>query len=212
MAVSPAVRQYYAKNIFAKSGRDSVPPNFAPLEVARTGFSSVEGCRGGGKNVLEVAIVGEDNAVKDVRMSCGLCNPAMYAAADIVAEWGRGSSFDDVLSIDPFDVAQPSHEYEVRIRHGGERHRLRKPVNKRPLSRPRDRAAACAITGEGGKMQAELAAGGAGPAVAGDESSGRIVVKIIRRTGVVIDPIGVEPIAGDVGNRVVEMDGVLVDG
>ena len=106
MAVSPAVRQYYAKNIFAKSGRDSVPPNFAPLEGPHTGFSSVEGCRGGGKNVLEVALVGEGDAVKDVRMSCGLCNPAMYVSADVVAEWGRGRSFDEILAIDPFDVAQ----------------------------------------------------------------------------------------------------------
>ena len=113
MAVSPAVRQYYAKNIFAKSGRDSVPPNFTPLEVPRTGFSSVEGCRGGGKNVLEVAIVGADDAVQDVRMSCGLCNPAMYAAADIVAEWGRGKPFADVLAIDPFDVAQLDPLFEM---------------------------------------------------------------------------------------------------
>ena len=106
MAVSPAVRQYYAKNIFAKSGRDSIAPNFAPLDVPHTGLSTVEGCRGGGKNLLEVAILGEDDAIKDVRMSCGLCNPAMYAAADVVAEWGRGKAFDEVLAIDPFDVPQ----------------------------------------------------------------------------------------------------------
>lgn len=113
MAVSPAVRQYYAKNIFAKSGRDSVPPNFAPLDVPHTGMSSVEGCRGGGKNVLEVMVLGEDDALKDVRMSCGLCNPAMYASADIVAEWARGKAFDAILGVDPFDVAQLDPFFEM---------------------------------------------------------------------------------------------------
>ena len=113
MAVSVPVRQYYAKNIFAKSGRNAVPPNFAPFDVPHTGFSSVEGCRGGGKNVLEVAILGKDDRVEDVRMSCGLCNPAMYAAADIVAGWGRGRSFEEVLGVDPFDVPQLDPLFDV---------------------------------------------------------------------------------------------------
>ena len=53
--------------------------------MPRTGFATVEGCRGGGKNILEVELVGTEDAVADIRMGCGLCNPAMYAAADIVA-------------------------------------------------------------------------------------------------------------------------------
>ena len=97
MAVSPAVRQYYAKHIFAMSGRDKAPPNFTPLDRPHTGMSSVEGCRGGGKNVLEVTLVGEGDAIADIRMSCGLCNPAMYAAADVVCEWARGKDFDAML-------------------------------------------------------------------------------------------------------------------
>jgi hypothetical protein len=102
--VSAAVRRYYAERIFARSGRDRAPPNFRPLEVPHTGFSSVEGCRGGGKNILEVAIVGDGERVTDVRLSCGLCNPAMYAGADVVAEWARGRRFDEVLAVDPLSL------------------------------------------------------------------------------------------------------------
>jgi hypothetical protein len=101
MPVSAAVRKYYAERIFAQSGRDRAPPNFRPLEVPHTGLSTVEGCRGGGKNILEVAVVGQDGRVRDLRLSCGLCNPAMYACADVVVEWARGKAFDEVLTPDP---------------------------------------------------------------------------------------------------------------
>ena len=104
MAVSTAVRRYYAEQIFAKSGRDHAPPNFTPLDVPRTGFATVEGCRGGGKNILEVELVGEGDIVVDIRMGCGLCNPAMYAAADIVAEWARGRAMDEILAFDLTDI------------------------------------------------------------------------------------------------------------
>ena len=100
MAVSAPVRAYYTKNIFLQSGRDRVPKNFRPLESPATGKSSVEGCAGGGKNILEVFLVGQDDRVVDLRATCGLCNPAMYAAADIVCEWGRGKPFADVLGLD----------------------------------------------------------------------------------------------------------------
>jgi hypothetical protein len=105
MAVSAAVRAYYAERIFAQSGRGRVPPNFRPLEVAPTGTSTVEGCAGGGKNILEVALVGDGARVEDVRVSCGLCNPAMYAAADVVCGWARGRPFAEILAIDPLDVS-----------------------------------------------------------------------------------------------------------
>lgn len=101
MAVSAPVRAYYTKNIFLQSGRDRVPRNFRALEVTATGKSSVEGCAGGGKNILEVFLVGQDDRVADLRSSCGLCNPAMYAAADILCDWGRGRSFAEVLALDP---------------------------------------------------------------------------------------------------------------
>jgi hypothetical protein len=104
MAVSPAVRRYYAERIFARSGRDRAPPNFRPLEVPPSGFSSVEGCRGGGKNVLEVTVLLEGSRVADVRLSCGLCNPAMYAGADVVADWARGRGVEEVLALDPLPV------------------------------------------------------------------------------------------------------------
>ena len=101
MAVSAPVRAYYTKHIFLQSGRDRVPKNFRPLEGTCTGKSSVEGCAGGGKNILEVYVAGEAGRVKDVRASCGLCNPAMYAAADVVCEWARGKPFGDVMAADP---------------------------------------------------------------------------------------------------------------
>jgi hypothetical protein len=104
MAVSAAVRAYYAEKIFKQSGRGRVPPNFRPLDVAPTGTSTVEGCAGGGKNILEVSLVGKGDLVEDVRVSCGLCNPAMYAAADVVCEWARGRPFAEVLGIDPLDA------------------------------------------------------------------------------------------------------------
>src|SRR5204862_6951401 len=104
--VSAPVRAYYTKHIFAQSGRDRVPKNFRPLETPATGKSSVEGCAGGGKNILEVFVVGRDERLVDVRASCGLCNPAMYAAADILCEWARGREFREVMALDP--LAPPS--------------------------------------------------------------------------------------------------------
>lgn len=101
MAVSASVRAYYTKNIFLQSGRDKVPKNFRPLEGTMTGKAFVEGCAGGGKNILEVYLCGDAERVKDVRASCGLCNPAMYAAADVVCEWARGKPFAEVMAADP---------------------------------------------------------------------------------------------------------------
>src|SRR5947207_14825217 len=103
MAVSAPVRAYYTQHIVAQSGRGRVPSNFRPLETPATGKSSVEGCAGGGKNILEVFLVGQDERIVDLRASCGLCNPAMYAAADIVCEWGRGRGFSETLALDPLD-------------------------------------------------------------------------------------------------------------
>ena len=103
MAVSETVRAYYAAKIWANSGRGKVPRNFAPLDGPETGRSSVEGCAGGGKNILEIRLRGEDGRVADVRASCGLCNPAMYAAADVLCDWARGRTFEDVLAADPAD-------------------------------------------------------------------------------------------------------------
>jgi hypothetical protein len=105
VAVSEPVRSYYAARIWANSGRGKVPRNFAPLEGAETGRSAVEGCAGGGKNILEIRLCGDAARVKDVRASCGLCNPAMYAAADILCEWARGRAIEEVLAIDPEDPA-----------------------------------------------------------------------------------------------------------
>jgi hypothetical protein len=113
MAVSDAVRAYYAERIFKQSGRGRVPPNFRPLEVEPTGTSTVEGCAGGGKNILEVALVGRDGRVDEVRASCGLCNPAMYAAADVACDWARGRAFPEILRIDPLDVSALAPFFEA---------------------------------------------------------------------------------------------------
>ena len=112
MAVSDSVRRYYAEKIFALSGRDKAPPNFTPLDVPHTGISTVEGCRGGGKNILEISVVGEGDTIRDIRCSCGLCNPAMYVAADIVLDWVRGRSCAEILAVDPFQIAQLDPFYE----------------------------------------------------------------------------------------------------
>ena len=104
MAVSNEVRRYYADKIFAAMGRDRAPANFLPLDEARTGYASVEGCLGGGKNITEFSLVGVDDVVKDVRIACGLCNPAMYAAADIVVAWARGRPMGEILALDPYDI------------------------------------------------------------------------------------------------------------
>ena len=105
MAVIAPVRAYYTKHIFLKSSRTSVPANFRPLDVPPTGKSSVEGCAGGGKNILEVFLVGTHDRIVELRASCGLCNPAMYAAADILCEWGRGRAFAEVMALDANDPA-----------------------------------------------------------------------------------------------------------
>jgi hypothetical protein len=104
VAVSSAVRRYYAERIFARMSRDQAPPNFTPLDVPATGHAAVEGCRGGGKNITEFSLLAEDSVVSDLRVSCGLCNPAMYVAADIVVDWARGRAFREILDLDPLDV------------------------------------------------------------------------------------------------------------
>lgn len=112
MAVSTAVRTYYAERIFAQSGRDEAPPNFRPLDVEPTGRFTVEGCRGGGKNVLEIQLAGDDDRVTDLRLACGLCNPAMYACADVVADWARGRDLAGILALDPLDVGNLTPFFE----------------------------------------------------------------------------------------------------
>lgn len=113
MAVSKAVRRYYAERIFPKMGPDKAPPNFTPLPVAPTGVASVEGCRGGGKNILEISILGAGDVLKDVRVSCGLCNPAMYVAADILADWARARPFEEVLAFDPMPIENLQAFYDA---------------------------------------------------------------------------------------------------
>lgn len=104
MAVSAPVRAYYAQHIFANMGRDKTPVNFRPLAVAAHGLSTVEGCRGGGKNILEVAVLVGGGRLEDARVSCGLCNPAMYVGADVVVRWARGRALDEILALDPLSV------------------------------------------------------------------------------------------------------------
>jgi hypothetical protein len=119
MAVSQAVRTYYAQRIFANMGRDKVPANFRPFETPADGLATVEGCRGGGKNILEVAVrvekpgqAGDLGRLKDVRLSCGLCNPAMYTGADVVVDWARGRPLGEILALEPFrlEALQPFYE------------------------------------------------------------------------------------------------------
>ena len=112
MAVSAPVLAYYTKHIFLESGRDRIPSNFRPLEGNPTGRSVVEGCVGGGKNVLELHLRADDRRIEDVRASCGLCNPAMYVAADVVCEWGRGRALDEVLALDPRAIPDLAPFYE----------------------------------------------------------------------------------------------------
>lgn len=105
MAVSNEVRRYYAERIFARMGRDEAPPNFLPLERPYTGRSTVEGCRGGGKNITEFTVYGAGERIVDARVSCGLCNPAMYVAADILVDWARGRTAQEILAVDPLAAA-----------------------------------------------------------------------------------------------------------
>ena len=113
MAISRPVHRYYAERIFAQTSRDRAPPNFRPLERSPTGMATVEGCRGGGKNIVEVFLVAEDGHVRDVRVSCGLCNPAMYVAMDVLADWTRGRAEADVLRPDPNRLEDLGPFYEL---------------------------------------------------------------------------------------------------
>ena len=113
MAISRAVHRYYAERIFARTSREHAPPNFTPLDETPTGHSAIEGCRGGGKNITEFSVVGDDERITDVRVSCGLCNPAMYVAADIVVAWTRGRRHAEILALDPLDAAQLTPFFEA---------------------------------------------------------------------------------------------------
>lgn len=109
MAVSRPVLRYYAERIHPEMGRERAPESFRPLSGAPDGLATVEGCRGGGKNILEVAVRVERSPrpgarLLDVRVSCGLCNVAMYVAADLVVRWARGRALDDVMALDPLHV------------------------------------------------------------------------------------------------------------
>ena len=113
MAVSNEVRRYYAERIFAQMGRDRAPANFLPLEEPVTGRATVEGCLGGGKNITEFTLAGDGSVIRDLRISCGLCNPAMYAAADIVVDWARGRPMDEILAVDVLDVPSLAPFFEA---------------------------------------------------------------------------------------------------
>lgn len=113
MAVSNDVRRYYAERIFARMSRDKAPHNFTPLDEPHTGRAAVEGCRGGGKNITEFNLVGADDLVRDIRVSCGLCNPAMYVAADILVQWARGRTTAEILGVDALDVPQLDPFFEA---------------------------------------------------------------------------------------------------
>ncbi|MDA1195225.1 MAG: hypothetical protein O2894_08575 [Planctomycetota bacterium] len=113
MAVSPEVRQYYAEKIFAAMGPGRVPESFRPLATPPTGFATVEGCRGGGKNLTEFALIGSEGTVLEASAACGLCNPAMYVAADILIRWIRGRSLAEILALDPRDVSALAPFFEA---------------------------------------------------------------------------------------------------
>jgi len=107
LPISRPVLAYYRDRIFAKMGRDRVPPNFEPRADTPDGFSTVDGCRARGKNILELSIwltaghAGEEAQIADVRVGCGLCNPAMYVASDLLADFARGQTAGVLLALDP---------------------------------------------------------------------------------------------------------------
>ncbi|MFO0932348.1 MAG: hypothetical protein U1E39_06520 [Planctomycetota bacterium] len=160
MPVSAPVRAYYAARIFALSTRTSVPPNFRPLEAPVSGKSSVEGCAGGGKNILEVSVRLVDGRIDDVRASCGLCNPAMYVAADLVCEGARGRTAADVLALDVLAPASLDPFFAALAAAGAGR-----PAGRRAREAA-VRAAGAAAGGAGG-------AGRAGPPAAGRPAAAR---------------------------------------
>ncbi len=109
MAVSRPVFAFYAAHLFPRQGRERAPECFRPLKGPVHGRSSVEGCRGGGKNVLEVSVEVEHpgsprGLLLDARASCGLCNPAMEVAACLVVGWAPGRALHEVASLDPLDL------------------------------------------------------------------------------------------------------------
>jgi hypothetical protein len=173
MPVSAAIRKYYAEKIFAEMGRDKAPENFRPLPVPAHGLATVEGCRGGGKNILELTVLldppvaaggagggvsPEGKKLADVRVSCGLCNPAMYAGADVVVEWARGRALPEILALQPLrlealaplyarlggpgrpDDAREKFQYALVALQNAVRSALgRAPVPAPPIDGPTDR-------------------------------------------------------------------------
>lgn len=170
MPVSAAIRTYYAEKVFAHMGRDKVPANFRPLAVPAHGLATVEGCRGGGKNILELTVLiepapaaggstpSEGRRLADARVSCGLCNPAMYAGADVVVEWARGRPIPEILALEPLrvdalapffarlggpgrpDDAREKFQYAVVALQNAVRSALgRTPVAAPPIEGPTDR-------------------------------------------------------------------------
>jgi len=112
MAISRPIHRYYAERIFAQTTREQAPPNFRPLPQSPTGMSTVEGCRGGGKNIVEVFLIADPDRVLDLRLSCGLCNPAMYVATDVLVEWARGRALAEILSLDPHEISDLTPFFE----------------------------------------------------------------------------------------------------
>lgn len=158
MAVSDAVRRRYATRIFAQTTREAPPPNFRPMDGAATGRATVEGCRGGGKNILELFVRGDDDGVLDLYAACGLCNPAMMVAVDLVVDWARGRTWKEILALDVLDLAAtaailaplgagdapPADALEkvryalVALRHAASDHLGRPPPAEPPIPEPAD--------------------------------------------------------------------------
>lgn len=112
MAISRPIHRYYAERIFSQTTREQAPPNFRPLEQPATGYSTVEGCRGGGKNIVEVFLIADAERLVDLRVSCGLCNPAMYVALDILVEWARGRALAEILALDSHQIGHLAPFFE----------------------------------------------------------------------------------------------------
>ena len=98
--LSAAVRRWYGERIFGPGGRGEVPQVFRPLAGAMTGRAVVEGCRGGGRNILEVRLRVAAGRIEALQMACNLCSPPMVVAADILGSWVLGREAEEILGLD----------------------------------------------------------------------------------------------------------------
>lgn len=99
-AIPKRIRDYFVEHIFGAGTHDRLPPNFRRLDSEVSGRWRVDGCPVPGQNLVHIEVLTAAGRIVDVRVPCERCDPFMFVAADLAANWARGRDVQAVLATD----------------------------------------------------------------------------------------------------------------